>query len=150
MNILKKTKDKSMKILTGIPVSQGRVNQKPAVIINSSEEFDKMEGKKNVILVVKNFDPNYDQLLPQCAGVVSELGNILCHLAIVSRIYNKPAIVNAKDATKKVRDGQIVSLDAFEGALYNGKYKVSEKQINAELKDLDQFLKDSDQNEAHN
>ena len=70
--------------------------------------------------MVHNFDPSYDVLIPHCAGIISEIGTLLCHLAIVSRMYGIPAIVNAKDIVDKVREGEIVSLDAESGVLYRG------------------------------
>ena len=83
-------------------------------------------------MIVNNFDQAYDVLLDKCIGIASELGNILCHLAIVSRIRKIPAIVNAKDITLNINDGDYITLDAYTGIVYKGKHAnslSSEKEI---------------------
>jgi phosphohistidine swiveling domain-containing protein len=109
----------SKHIAQGFPVSNG-IATGNAIIVKSSVDFSKIENKSGVILVAHNFDPNYDCLLPQCAGVVSEIGNLLCHLAIVSRVHKIPAVVNAKNVTSIIQDGDLITIDANKGIIYSG------------------------------
>lgn len=110
-------------ISKGTPVYNGICEGK-AVIVKSSKEFYKVQNKPDkIILIVNNFDPNYDILLEKCIGIASEIGNILCHLAIVSRIRKIPAIVNAQNITSNIKDGDYITLDAYKGNLYRGKQK---------------------------
>ena len=107
-------------ISKGIPVYNGLAEGK-AIIIKSSIDFPKIQNEsEKVMLVVNNFNPNYDILLNKCFGVISELGNILCHLAIVTRIKKIPAIVNAKNIISKIKDGENITIDAYNGILYRG------------------------------
>jgi len=107
-------------ISEGIPVCNG-FSEGKAVIVKSSIDFPKVQDNmENIILIVNNFDPNYDILLDKCIGIASELGNILCHLAIVSRIKEIPAIVNAKKITSLIKDGENLTIDAYRGIIYRG------------------------------
>ena len=107
-------------ISKGIPVYNG-LSEGKAVVVKSSKDFSKVQdSSEKVILIANNFDPNYDILLDKCIGIASELGNILCHLAIVSRIREIPAIVNAKNITSLVKDGENITIDAYNGIIYKG------------------------------
>jgi len=107
-------------ISKGIPVYNG-ISEGKAVIVKTSKDFPKVQDKlERIILITNNFDPNYDILLDKCHGIVSELGNILCHLAIVSRIRRIPAIVNAQNITSLVKDGEDITIDAYNGIIYRG------------------------------
>jgi pyruvate,water dikinase len=120
-------------ISEGIPVYNGLCQGK-AIVVKSSIDFIKVQNRsKKIILIVNNFDPSYDILLDKCIGVASELGNILCHLAIVSRIRKIPAIVNAKNITLNIKDGDYITIDAYKGILYRGRHSnslTSEDEIN--------------------
>jgi len=120
------------KKMKGMPVSRGIVIGKKAIVVSSTNEFEKLQGEDDIILIAKNFDPNYDVLLPHCRAVVSEIGSLLCHLAIVARIQNIPAVVNVNNATKCIKDGDIVSLDANNGILYKG---VPDKPLSKNLQE---------------
>ena len=107
-------------ISKGIPVFNG-ITEGEAVVVKSSIDFQKVENsQEKIILIVNNFDPNYDILLNKCKGIASELGNILCHLAIVARIRKIPALVNAKNITSLIKDGEKLTIDAYNGILYRG------------------------------
>lgn len=114
-------KDLSEYIISkGTPVYNGIV-EGIAVIIESSTDFSKLDNNsEKKILIVENFNPNYDLILNKCAGAISEIGNILCHLAIVSRIRKIPAIVNTGETISKLVDGCPLTLDAYNGILYKG------------------------------
>lgn len=117
-------------IQEGVPVSNG-VTEGKALIVESSADFSKIQQQSTkVILIVKNFEPNFDILLEKTLGVVSEMGNMLCHLAIVSRVREIPAIIKAKNITSLVKENEKVTIDAYNGILYKGLHqKIIEKKF---------------------
>jgi pyruvate,water dikinase len=51
-------------------------------------------------------------------GLIAETGGLLSHTAIIAREYGLPALVNVKKATRKIQDGQLITLDAKRGCVY--------------------------------
>jgi len=75
---------------------------------------------KGGVLVVRQAHPEYAVLLGRARAVISETGTVLGHLATVAREVGVPAIFNAKDATKTLRDGMVVTVDGVYGCVYEG------------------------------
>ena len=97
--------------LTGTPCSAGTVEAE--VIVVSDPGVD-ARGK---IVVARATDPGWVFLLSQAAGVVAERGSILSHTAIVCRELGVPAVVGVPDATRLLRTGDRVRLDAGAGRI---------------------------------
>lgn len=74
-------------------------------------------SEKNDILVCKYTDPEWTLLFALAAGVIVDTGGTLSHAAIVAREYNIPAVLAAGDATEKLKDGDIVLVNATEGSV---------------------------------
>ena len=53
-------------------------------------------------------------------GIVTEYGGILCHAAIVSREYGIPCVVCAQDATKIIKDGELITINGETGEIIPG------------------------------
>ncbi|MCR4739911.1 MAG: phosphoenolpyruvate synthase [Lachnospiraceae bacterium] len=100
--------------IKGIGASGGQVKGRVCVI-KSPAEFYKLE--KNDILVCKYTDPEWTPLFALAAGVVVDTGGTLSHAAIVAREYNIPAVLAAGDATAKLKDGDMVLVNASEGSV---------------------------------
>ena len=98
--------------VTGICGSSGKARGEVCVV-KSPKEFDKL--KKGDILVCTYTDPEWTPLFCLAAGVVVDTGGTLSHAAIVAREYNIPAILACGDATKKLKDGDAVLVDADQG-----------------------------------
>ena len=98
----------------GVGASNGQVKGK-VCIVRSPEEFNKLE--KNDILVCKYTDPEWTPLFTLAAGVVVDTGGTLSHAAIVAREYNIPAVLATGDATTKLKDGDMVLVNAGEGSV---------------------------------
>ena len=94
--------------LHGICACSGKVTGK-ARVIESFEEIDKI--RENDILVTKHTDTGWTPKFAILSGIVTEYGGALCHCAIVSREYNIPAVVGCEGATKKIKDGQTITID---------------------------------------
>ncbi len=100
-------------VLHGIGVSGGKVTGQVIVIDKPSQDID-TTGK---ILVTKMTDPGWVFLIKNCAGIIAEKGSLLSHTAIVTRELGKPAVVNVKDATRILQNGDMVELDADTGLI---------------------------------
>ncbi len=100
--------------IKGIGASNGQVKGR-VCIVRSPEEFCKLE--KGDILVCKYTDPEWTPLFALAAGVVVDTGGTLSHAAIVAREYGIPAVLATGDATVKLKDDDIVMVNATEGSV---------------------------------
>ncbi len=73
--------------------------------------------KKNEILVCTMTTPDYVPLMQQAAAIVTDLGGVLSHAAIIARELKKPCITGAKNATTLLKNGQKVTVDADSGTV---------------------------------
>ena len=64
--------------------------------------------------------PDWVPLMRRSAAIVTDSGGMTCHAAIVSRELGIPCVVGAADATTKLRDGELVTVDATHGTVYEG------------------------------
>ncbi len=62
--------------------------------------------------------PDYVSAMEKAAGFITDEGGITCHAAILSREFNVPCIVGTINATKEIKSGQLVELDAYSGKVY--------------------------------
>jgi pyruvate,water dikinase len=97
--------------LAGSPVSAGTVEGRARVILKLGEA--KMD--KGDILVTPYTDPGWTPLFPLAAGLVTEVGGLMTHGAVVAREYGIPAVVGLDNATSKIRDGQRIRVDGTQG-----------------------------------
>ena len=65
-------------------------------------------------------DPGWTPVFPLLGGLVLELGGQLSHGAIVAREYGVPAVVNVHDATRRILDGQAITVEGTAGRVYLG------------------------------
>jgi pyruvate,water dikinase len=102
-------------VFNGTPVSGGRVSGKVRIILNP-DDFGKFE--EGEILVAPRTDVGWTPLFFIAKALVMDTGNVLSHGAIIAREYGLPAIVNVKDASKILMDGQEIFVDGNEGNVY--------------------------------
>lgn len=100
--------------ITGFPVSQGIV-QGPARVVVSFHEVSTIQPGE--ILITHATDIGWSPYFPMLSGVVTELGGLISHGAVVAREFGIPCIVGAQGATKMFRSGDTVLLDATKGVL---------------------------------
>ena len=108
-------KPESSTEIKGVGCNSGIVTAR-ARVIKDIEAIDTIE--KGDILVAKYTDTGWTPKFAKLAGIVTEFGGILCHAAIVSREYGIPCIVCAHDALKKIKDGDIVTIDGTSGVIH--------------------------------
>lgn len=82
-------------------------------IIIRPEDMHKME--KGDVLVSIATDPDIVPAMKKAAAIVTEQGGVTCHAAIVSRELNIPCVIGTKIATRVLRDGDRVKVDATKG-----------------------------------
>jgi len=100
--------------VSGLVVSKGRVKGL-ARLIKSKADFSKF--KAGEILVCNFTTPDYIPLMNKAAGIITDDGGITCHAAIISRELNKPCIVGTKSATRTIKTGDLLDLDADQGII---------------------------------
>ncbi|QIM17839.1 hypothetical protein G7066_02465 [Leucobacter coleopterorum] len=95
----------------GMGVSPGVLTAEVIVV----GEFDPTIDVRGKILVTSHIDPGWTLLFVQAAGVVTERGNALSHVSIISRELGMPAVVAAMGATEVLRTGQIITINGTTG-----------------------------------
>jgi len=113
-------------ILTGLGASPG-VASGEVRIIKNLDELGKI--KKGDILVTKMTNPDMVVTMQKCNAIITDEGGLTAHASIVSREMGIPAVVGTGDATKKLHDGQFVTVDGTDGKIYSGlgEYRGEEK-----------------------
>lgn len=108
---------KEKPFLTGIGASPGIITG-PVKIIKSAKEIHKI--KSGDILTAFQTNPDYVPALKKAVAVITEKGGRTSHAAIVSRELGIPAVVGVKDALKKLKSEQIITVDGTKGYIYKG------------------------------
>ncbi|MDO8281132.1 MAG: PEP-utilizing enzyme [Thermodesulfovibrionia bacterium] len=102
----------------GVTASSG-VACGPVHIVRTN--VDLLNFPKSAVLVVEHPLPEWSTLLSRAVALVSETGHVTSHLATVSREFGIPAIFSIKNATKKLHNGDIVTVDAVGRRVYSGR-----------------------------
>jgi phosphoenolpyruvate synthase/pyruvate phosphate dikinase len=97
--------------IVGLPVSSGVIEGRARVILNM-ENADLEDGD---ILVTSFTDPGWTPLFVSIKGLVTEVGGLMTHGAVIAREYGLPAVVGVENATKLIKDGQRIRLHGTEG-----------------------------------
>ncbi|MEI2471718.1 phosphoenolpyruvate synthase [Peribacillus frigoritolerans] len=97
--------------IVGLPVSSGIIEGRARVILNM-EEADLEDGD---ILVTTFTDPSWTPLFVSIKGLVTEVGGLMTHGAVIAREYGLPAVVGVVNATKLIKDGQRIRVNGTEG-----------------------------------
>lgn len=97
--------------IVGLPVSSGVIEGRARVILNI-EDADLEDGD---ILVTSFTDPGWTPLFVSIKGLVTEVGGLMTHGAVIAREYGLPAVVGVENATKLIKDGQQIRVHGTEG-----------------------------------
>jgi len=76
---------------------------------------DLLKFKKGDILVAEATVPDYVPAMRKAGAIITDLGGLTSHAAIVSRELGIPCIIGTKIATKVLKDGDFVEVDANKG-----------------------------------
>ncbi|XP_077993168.1 rifampicin phosphotransferase-like [Glandiceps talaboti] len=100
--------------MTGMPVCHGVAKGVARVITNLDDAKNIQSGD---ILIVCYTDVGWTPYFPLIAGLVTELGGLLSHGAVVAREYGLPCIVNVRRATSVFKSGDYVVLNGVKGTI---------------------------------
>lgn len=111
-------------LLSGLGASGG-VSFGTVKVIRHMDDLNKVQ--KGDVLVTEMTNPDMVVSMQKAAAIVTDEGGLTSHASIISREMGIPAVVGTGEATRKLYDGQIVTVDGFNGKVYEGKGE--EKQI---------------------
>ncbi|VBB07751.1 Hypothetical protein LUCI_3016 [Lucifera butyrica] len=97
--------------LPGLPVSAGVIEGRARVVL-------KMEDaaiENGDILITAFTDPSWTPVFVSVKGLVTEVGGLMTHGAVIAREYGIPAVVSVENATKLIKDGQRIRVNGTEG-----------------------------------
>ncbi len=109
----------------GNKISFGR-----ARILESASQIGQLQGGE--ILVTGRTDPDWDPVLKKAGAIITDQGGRTSHAAIVAREMGATAIVGTGDATRKIKNGQMITVSTVEGDVgyvYDGKLEWDETII---------------------
>jgi rifampicin phosphotransferase len=97
--------------LVGLPVSAGIVEGRARVVLHMADAA----FEPGDILVTAYTDPSWTPLFVAITGVVTEVGGLMTHGAVIAREYGLPAVVGVERATQLIRDGQRIRINGTDG-----------------------------------
>lgn len=105
-------------LLSGLGASPG-VASGTVKIVHDISELEKVQ--QGDVLVTEMTNPDMVVSMQKAAAIITDEGGITSHAAIVSREMGIPAVVGTSDATKKLKDGEVVTVDGNLGKVVEGK-----------------------------
>lgn len=102
------------KEITGLIANKG-LAKGPVRLILDLAKLDQCQ--KGDILVTTMTRPQYNSLIKNVAGIITDEGGLLCHASILAREFNIPCLVGTKNATKILKDSDMVEVDANNGVI---------------------------------
>ncbi len=103
------------RVLTGIGASPGVIRGRVVVLRHPGELAGMNEAE--AVAVLTTLDPAWTLFLPRVRALVVERGGVLSHAAILAREYGVPMVIGVEDATRRLRTGMDVSVDAHRGVI---------------------------------
>jgi rifampicin phosphotransferase len=97
--------------LAGLPVSAGTVEGRARVVVDMAQA----DLEAGDILVTAYTDPSWTPLFVAVDGLVTEVGGLMTHGAVIAREYGLPAVVGVERATRLIRDGQQIRVNGTDG-----------------------------------
>ena len=97
--------------LLGLPVSAGTVEGRARVVLDMADATIETGD----ILVTSFTDPSWTPLFVSISGLVTEVGGLMTHGAVIAREYGLPAVVGVEHATQLIEDGQRIRVNGTDG-----------------------------------
>ncbi|HEX6571841.1 MAG TPA: phosphoenolpyruvate synthase, partial [Steroidobacteraceae bacterium] len=122
-------KQKGKVLATGRSIGQ-RIGAGPARVIKDIREMARVETGD--VLVADMTDPDWEPVMKRASAIVTNRGGRTCHAAIIARELGIPAVVGCGDATRKIKEGQPVTVSCAEGDtgyIYEGQLEFNQSQI---------------------
>ena len=122
-------KQKGKVLATGRSIGQ-RIGAGPARVIKDVREMARVETGD--VLVADMTDPDWEPVMKRASAIVTNRGGRTCHAAIIARELGIPAVVGCGDATRRIKEGQPVTVSCAEGDtgyIYDGQLEYTQAQI---------------------
>ena len=110
--LISKSSTVSVDMIKGQIANKGKVTGKVRIVLDPHDDKGFQRGD---ILVTSMTRPEFVPLMKMAGAVVTNEGGITCHAAIVSRELNIPCVIGTKNATRVLKDGDMVEVDAERG-----------------------------------
>lgn len=127
-------------LLQGLPASPGIASGRVHVI---DDPKDIKEFKDGEVLVTLMTSPDWVPAMKKASAIITNNGGMTCHAAIVSREMEIPCLVGTasrdKAATQTLKNGQVVTVDAKNGVVYEGALK-KEKKVDAQQAPVQEYF----------
>ena len=112
-------------LVKGTGITNITVHGKLCVCDNEKQLRERFE-ERDIIVIPKTTNSMMD-ILKQSSGIITELGDVESHAAIVGLTLGIPVLCGAENATQILRHGTAVSLDSVRGLVYTGLKKMIER-----------------------
>jgi len=115
-SLIRETSEQSENVveISGIPVSKGKIIG-VARLIKDENDFDNF--RRGEILICDMTTPDFISIMKMAGGIVTKLGGMLSHAAIISRELDIPCISGIGDSINKIEDGTEIELDSTNGKI---------------------------------
>ena len=122
-------KQRSRALAQGRAIGQ-RIGSGPARVVSGVREMSRIQPGD--VIVSDMTDPDWEPVMKRAAAIVTNRGGRTCHAAIIARELGIPAVVGCGDATRKIRDGEPVTVSCAEGdtgVIYEGQLDFEQQRI---------------------
>jgi pyruvate,water dikinase len=91
----------------------------PAHVVRQDADIDSVAAGS--ILVARRASPHFVRVMPRVAAILTDIGAPTGHMAALAREFRVPTVVDCGDATTRIEDGQVLTVDADDGVVYEGR-----------------------------
>ena len=121
LNSKKEIKDAKIIMAGKGHIAQRGIAFGPVFIVRDMEDLEYFP--KGAILVAENALPDFAKVIKRAYAIITDIGSPISHLATIAREFKVPAILNTGIATKVLKNGQEITVDAERNIIYEGKVK---------------------------
>ena len=125
-------------LLKGDPASPG-IASGHVRVIHSAKEIEKILNGE--VLVAPQTNPDFVPAMKKAVAIVTDKGGRTSHAAIVSRELGIPAVVGTENATKKLKTGEVVTVNGLKGEIYKGGHYDNSKLKTQNSKIIEEHIK---------
>jgi phosphohistidine swiveling domain-containing protein len=111
-------------VLTGVPASPGAGSGRVHLVFNIEQALALRTGQ---VLVTPMTNPDMVVAMRNSAAIVTDVGGMICHAAIVSRELGLPCVVGTESATRTLIADEPVTVDGSAGAVYRGEFEIERR-----------------------
>ena len=109
--------ERGAELVRGLGAAPGAASGPARIVASLDGSGELAEGE---VLVAHMTAPDWVPLMRRAAAIVTDSGGMTCHAAIVSRELGIPCVVGTAEATRVLRDGEVVTVDATRGVVTEG------------------------------